>query len=228
MTRTSRILHALTGMTLAFLIGFAAMAAQDKAAPAKPDQPAAVQSQDHGSMNMGMGMGMAGQAHTFAPGLPGWIKHLPFDKQEVARKIWLTDGRAIVGYKELLAAKRHELNAVQALPGTDDKAITALVKEIASTDEKLLTAEIGLRRKLEKEGIPTWGRFDHSMHSMMMGEDGGMGGMMGGEGKGMMGMMSMGKDHDKQGASVDAKSADTKSADTKSADAAKAPSGHSM
>ncbi|WP_243359768.1 hypothetical protein [Fundidesulfovibrio terrae] len=70
MTRTSRILHALTGMTLAFLIGFAAMAAQDKAAAGKTEQPAA-QSQDHGSMNMGMGMGMAGQAHTFAPGLPG-------------------------------------------------------------------------------------------------------------------------------------------------------------
>ncbi|WP_243359769.1 hypothetical protein [Fundidesulfovibrio terrae] len=131
-----------------------------------------------------------------------------------------------MGYKELLAAKRHELNAVQALPGTDDKAVAALVKEIASTEEKLLTAEIGFRRKLEKEGIPTWGRFDHSMHSMMMGEDGGMGGMMSGEGKGMMGMMSMGKDHDKQGASADAKPADTKSSDAKPADAAKAQGGH--
>jgi hypothetical protein len=218
MTRTSRILQALGGMALAFLVGFAAMAAQDKAATtAKPDQPAATQqSQDHGSMPMGMGMGMGGQSHTFAPGLPGWIKHLPADKQEVARKIWLADGKVVVGTKELLAAKRHELNAVQALPGTDDKTIAALVKEIASLDEKLMNAEIGLRRKLEKEGIPTWGRMDNSM---------GMGGegckmMGGGDGEGKMGMMMGmgGKDHDGHG--------DAKAGESKPADAAK--SGHSM
>lgn len=199
MKKSSRILQVFSGVALAFLLGVAAMAAQDAASqhgksghgqqqPAAAAQPApAVKTQPaaHGE-------------HAFAPGLPGWIKKLPADKQEVARKIWLADGRAIVGYKEMLVAKRHELNALLALPNVDDKAIQAVVKEVAATEEKLLNADIAFRRKLEKEGIPTWGRMDHSMHKMMDHE----GGMMGGKGMmgegGMMGMMH-GKDGEGHG-----------------------------
>lgn len=190
MSKRSRYFQAFTGMALAFLVGLGAMAAQDmnhdgKVVPAVPT----AQSAPAGHAAMGMGsMAAMGQNQPFAPGLPGWIKQLPADKQETARKIWLADGRAIVGYKEMLVAKRHELNALQALPGADDKALQALVKEISSYEEKLLTAEIGFRRKLEKEGIPTWGRFEHGMHQMMMDQEGGMMGKMGG-GMGMMGMM---------------------------------------
>jgi hypothetical protein len=104
------------------------------------------------------------------------------------------DGRVIHASKEMVTAKRHELDALFSLPGTDDKAIAAQVKEIANWEEKLLQAEISLRRKLEKEGIPTWGHFDHGKHNMMIGGEGGM------KGKGGMGMMSMmGGDHGKSG-----------------------------
>jgi hypothetical protein len=197
MNRTSRILQVLSGVALAFLLGVAAMAAQDAASQhgkggqhgqqaAAPAQPApAAKAQPAAQPGHG--------EHTYAPALPGWIKKLPHDKQEVAIKIWLSDGRAMVGYKELLVAKRHELNALLALPNVDDKAIQAVVREISSTEEKLLNADIAFRRKLEKEGIPTWGRMEHSMHKMMMGDEGGM---MGGKGMGMM----HGKDGDGHGA----------------------------
>lgn len=186
MSKTSRIFQTFGGITLAFLVGVAAIAAQDKAtshsgggdhpqtAKTDPATPAAP------------GAAPAAAPMTYAPGLPGWIKHLPADKQEIARKIWLTDGRVIHASKEMVTAKRHELDALLTLPTSDDKAIAAQVKEIATWEEKLLQAEISLRRKLEKEGIPTWGNFDHGKHNMMMGK-GGMGGMMG-----MMG----GKDKD--------------------------------
>jgi len=91
----------------------------------------------------------------------------------------------------MVTAKRHELDALLTLPATDDKAVAAQVKEIATWEEKLLQAEISFRRKLEKEGIPTWGHFDHGKHNMMMGGEGGMMGK-----GGMMGMMGGGKDSD--------------------------------
>jgi len=183
MSTTSRYLQAAGGMTLAFLIGLSAMAAQDAATASKAATPApAAQA--------------AAQAkpQTFAPGLPGWMKHLPAEQQEAARKTWLTDGRAIVAQKEMLKAKRHELNALLAMPGADDKAVTALVKEIAGLDEKLLGAEIGLRRKLEKEGIPTWGRMDGMMDAGG-GKEGCMSGMMDKMGGMMKGGQMGGMDH---------------------------------
>ena len=100
------------------------------------------------------------QQMTYAPGLPGWINRLPADKQETARKIWLTDGRTILSLKEMIEAKRHELNAIQDMPNPDENAVAALAKEIGATEEKLLMAEFAFNRKLEKEGIPTWGRAD--------------------------------------------------------------------
>lgn len=181
MTKTSRIFQTFGGVTLAFLVGVAAIAAQDKAPAHKADG-------DHqAAAKTEAAVATPAAHHAYAPGLPGWFKHLSADKQEAARKIWLVEGRVIHASKEMVTAKRHELDALLALPATDDKAVAAQVKEIASWEEKLLLAEISLRRKLEKEGIPTWGNFDHGKHNMMMG-----GGM-----KGMMGMM--GGDHGKSG-----------------------------
>lgn len=193
MSRTKMTLQALGGMTLAFLIGVSAMAAQDAAKPA----PAAPQAQ---AMQNMAGQPAAAPHHTYAPGLPGWMKHLPTDQQETARKLWLTDGRTILATKELLVAKRHELNAQMAMPGVDEKTVNALVKEVAALNEKLITAEISLRRKLEKEGIATWGRMDDGG---MMGNDGCK--MMDGMKDGMMGGMMKGMSHD--GAAHDGKAA---------------------
>lgn len=177
MSKTSRIFQTFGGITLAFLVGVAAIAAQDKASThaAGGDHPQAAKTDPATPATPGAA---PAAPMTYAPGLPGWIKHLPADKQEIARKIWLTDGRVIHASKEMVTAKRHELDALLTLPTSDDKAIAAQVKEIATWEEKLLQAEISLRRKLEKEGIPTWGNFDHGKHNMMMGK-GGMGGMMG-------------------------------------------------
>jgi len=181
MTKTSRFLQVFAGFALAFLVGAAAMA-QDKA-----HKPGA----DHAAQSAAPA-GPA-KAAVFAPGAPHWIHSLPADKQDAARSIWLAEGRLIAGHKEMLQAKRHELKALLALPGTDDKAVAAVVKEIAATEEKLLNARIALRRKLEKEGIPTWALpgLDGGKAEMcaMMGEGDGKGkmgkmGMMGGEGKG--------------------------------------------
>ncbi|MFP5240510.1 MAG: periplasmic heavy metal sensor [Acidobacteriota bacterium] len=188
MSKTSRYLQAVGGMSLAFLVGLGAMAAQDAATAPKsaPQAPAAAAA--------------PAAPQTFAPGLPGWMKHLPAAQQETARKIWLTEGRTVLAHKEMLKAKRHELNAMMAMPNADDKAVAALVKEIASQEEKLLGAEVALRRKLEKEGIPTWGRMDGMMDGMggkegcmsgMMDKMGGMGGKMDKMG-GMMGGMDHG------------------------------------
>lgn len=189
MSKTSRIFQTFGGITLAFLVGVAAMAAQDKATghSGGGDHPQAAAKTEAAPAAATATTPAAPM--TYAPGLPGWIKHLPADKQEIARKIWLTDGRVIHASKEMVTAKRHELDALLTLPNTDDKAVAAQVKEIATWEEKLLQAEISLRRKLEKEGIPTWGHFDHGKHNMMMGKGG-----MGGKG-GMMGMMG-GKDGD--------------------------------
>jgi len=186
MSKTSRIFQTFGGITLAFLVGVAAIAAQDKAPAhtAGGDHPQAAKTDS--AAPAAPGAVPAAAPMTYAPGLPGWIKHLPADKQEIARKIWLVDGRVIHASKEMVTAKRHELDALLTLPTSDDKAIAAQVKDIATWEEKLLQAEISLRRKLEKEGIPTWGNFDHGKHNMMM-DKGGMGGMMG-----MMG----GKDKD--------------------------------
>lgn len=189
MSKTSRIFQTFGGITLAFLVGVAAIAAQDKAASHSGggDHPQAAKTDP--ATPAAKGAAPAAAPMTYAPGLPGWIKNLPADKQEIARKIWLTDGRVIHASKEMVTAKRHELDALLTLPTSDDKAIAAQVKDIATWEEKLLQAEISLRRKLEKEGIPTWGHFDHGKHNMMMGK----GGMMG-----MMGMMG-GKDKDADG-----------------------------
>ena len=178
MSKTSRIFQTFGGITLAFLVGVAAIAAQDKATShsGTGDHPQAAKTEAAPAATP------AAAPVTYAPGLPGWIKHLPADKQEIARKIWLTDGRVIHASKEMVTAKRHELDALLTLPTSDDKAIAAQVKEIATWEEKLLQAEISFRRKLEKEGIPTWGNFDHGKHNMMMGK-GGMMGMMGGKDK---------------------------------------------
>lgn len=187
MSKTSRIFQTFGGITLAFLVGVAAIAAQDKAAShSGGDHSQAAKTEAAPAATP------AAAPVTYAPGLPGWIKHLPADKQEIVRKIWLTDGRVIHASKEMVTAKRHELDALLTLPNTDDKAVAAQVKEIATWEEKLLQAEISFRRKLEKEGIPTWGNFDHGKHNMMMGKGGK------GEMGGMMGMMG-GKDKDKDG-----------------------------
>jgi len=162
MNKTSRILVAFTGISLAFLIGFTAMAAEDAAKPdAKPPQP------------------------TYAPGLPGWMNHLPADKQEAARKIWLTDGPTILSLRETMQAKRHELSALQDMPNPDEKAVAAVAKDMGDTLEKLLMAQFAFNQKLEKEGIPTWGH--PVMGPMMMGHPA-MGPMMG-----AMGMMGGGQ-----------------------------------
>ncbi|KAF0235378.1 MAG: hypothetical protein FD177_132 [Desulfovibrionaceae bacterium] len=181
MSKTSRIFQTFGGITLAFLVGVAAIAAQDKAASHSGggDHPQAAKTDPAPAAAAAT---TSAVPTTYAPGLPGWIKNLPADKQEAARKIWLVDGRVIHASKEMVTAKRHELDALLTLPTSDDKAIAAQVKEIATWEEKLLQAEISLRRKLEKEGIPTWGNFDHGKHNMMMGK-GGMMGMMGGKDK---------------------------------------------
>ncbi|WP_243438671.1 periplasmic heavy metal sensor [Fundidesulfovibrio soli] len=195
MSKTSRYLQAVGGMSLAFLIGLGAMAAQDAATAPK----AAPQAQAPAAAST------PSKPQTYAPGLPGWMKHLPADQQETARKIWLTEGRTVVAHKEMLKAKRHELNALLAMPNADDKAVAALVKEVASQEEKLLGAEVALRRKLEKEGIPTWGRMDGMMDNMggkegcmsgMMDKMGGKMDKMGGQMGGMMGGMDHSSGHD--------------------------------
>lgn len=181
MSKASRIFQIFGGITLAFLVGVAAIAAQDKASghTGGGDHPQAAKTD---AAPAAPAAATPAAPMTYAPGLPGWIKHLPADKQEIARKIWLTDGRVIHASKEMVTAKRHELDALLTLPASDDKAVAAQVKDIAAWEEKLLQAEISLRRKLEKEGIPTWGHFDHGKHNMMMGK-GGMMGMMGGKDK---------------------------------------------
>ena len=177
MNKTSRILSIFCGISLVFLTGLAAMAAEDAAKPGAEPQP------------------------TYAPGLPGWMHHLPADKQEVARKIWLTEGRTILSLRETMQAKRHELNALQDMPNPDEKAVAAAAKEMGATLEKLLMAQFAFHQKLEKEGIPTWGQGGMGMmHPMMMGPMGMMGGeqpcpMMGKMG-GMGGPMMM---HGKMG-----------------------------
>ncbi|GFK94775.1 hypothetical protein NNJEOMEG_02623 [Fundidesulfovibrio magnetotacticus] len=185
MSKTSRFIQVFAGFALAFLVGAAAMA-QDKAHKPGADhaaQPAATAAAPASA---------PAKPAVFAPGAPHWIHSLPADKQDAARSIWLADGRLIAGHKEMLKAKRHELKALLALPGTDDKAVAAVVKEISATEEKLLNAQISLRRKLEKEGIPTWALpgFDGKDDNCAMMGDGdgkgkmGMMGMMGGDGKG--------------------------------------------
>ncbi len=194
MTRFSRLMHAVLGMTLAFLIGIAAMAAQDKAAKTDQAQDKAAAAAAAPATTAPATPGMHGMTH--APGLPGWITHLPAAQQETARKLWLAEGRNLAGRKEMLAAKRKELSALLTLAPQDEKAQTALIKEIAAQEEKLLTGQVALRRALEKEGIPTWGVKDlfgdakGKMDECMMG---------GKDGKGKtMGMMSGG--HDGHGA----------------------------
>lgn len=172
MNKTTRFFQAVGGVALAFLIGAGAFAAQDKAA--QKAQPAEAPAKAETA------------APGYAPGMPGWLKHLPADKVEAAKAIWLSDGRTVHAQKQMLKAKRFELEALLTLPNTDDKAVQALVKEIASYEEKLLTAEITLRRNLEKAGIPAWGHSEHGMGSMM-GEGMKckmMGGHDGGEGHG--------------------------------------------
>lgn len=154
MSRTSRFFQAVGGIALAFLIGAGAFAAQDKAAPKADAQPQAKAE-------------TPAPAPAYAPAMPGWMKHLPADKVEAAKAIWLTDGRTVQAHKQMLKGKRHELEALLTLPGSDDKAVQALVKEIASYEEKLLTAEVALRRNLEKAGIPSWGHSGQGMGSMM-------------------------------------------------------------
>lgn len=196
MTRTSRIFQTLAGTALAFLVGVAAMAAQDKAQTAKPE-----------AAKQESAAPAPAKPAAPAPGLPGWIKHLPADKKDAATAIWLVDGRVITGYKEMVTAKRHELDALLTLPNTDDKAVQAVVKEIAANEEKLLNAEIAFRRNLEKAGIPAWGHVDHGKHRMM--DHGSMmgGGKMGGGKMGMMGMMK-GGDKDKDASSGEDKKED--------------------
>ncbi|WP_243312074.1 periplasmic heavy metal sensor [Fundidesulfovibrio agrisoli] len=186
MSKTSRYLQAVGGMSLAFLIGLSAMAAQDAATAPKAAPQAQAQAQTSAAS-------APAKPQTFAPGMPGWMMHLPAEQQETARKIWLTEGRTVLALKEMLKAKRHELNAMMAMPNADDKAVAALVKEVASQEEKLLGAEVALRRKLEKEGIPTWGRMDGMMDGMG-GKEGCMSGMMD-----KMGGMMMGGKMDKMG-----------------------------
>jgi len=148
MNKTSRILLSFIGISLAFLIGFTAMAAENAAKPDAQPQP------------------------TYAPGLPGWMNALPADKQEIARKTWLTEGRTILSLRETMQAKRHELNALQNMPNPDEKAVAATAKDMGATLEKLLMAQFAFQQKLEKEGIPTWG------HPVMGPMPGGMGGDM--------------------------------------------------
>lgn len=150
----------------------------------------------------------AAGASSYAPHLPGWIMHLPADKQEIVKKIWLTDGRSMYAYKQWLIAKRHELSSLVAMPGADEKAVSAVIKEIANTEEKLLTAKVAFARKLEKEGIPAWGHLDMMDHGMMGegGMMGGMGGMMGGKGMACMSGMKddMGSSHKPAASGADA------------------------
>ena len=142
MNKTFRILLAFIGISLAFLIGSTAIAAENTAKlDAQPQL-------------------------TYAPGLPSWMTYLPADKQEIARKIWLTEGRAIFSLRETMQAKRHELNALQNMPNPDEKAVAAVTKDMGAMLEKLLMAQFAFQQKLEKEGIPTW---RHPVMGPMMG-----------------------------------------------------------
>ena len=158
MNKISRIFSAFLSVPLACLIGTAW--AQDAA---KPDtQPQKPTSENDGAS--------ADQRMTYAPGLPGWIDRLPADKAEIARKIWFTEGRTILSLKETMQAKRHELNALQNMPNPDETAVAAVAKEMGVTLEKLLMAEFAFHQKLEKAGIPTWGRPGMDAGPDMMGE----------------------------------------------------------
>lgn len=176
MKRISPMLLAVAGVALAFVFSISTLSAQDKPQP---------------KANGVMGSMMT-QTGTYAPGLPGWMYHLPPDQLDKAQKIWLTDGRGIVATKEMLASKAHELRSVMAQANPDEKATQALAKDIAGLVEKLINAKIAMDRKLEKEGIPTWSHHMGGMHEMM--EHDGMGmmcpmmGQMGGEMKPGMGM----------------------------------------
>ena len=82
MSKTSRYLQAVGGMSLAFLIGLGAMAAQDAATAPKAAPQAQAQPQTAAAS-------APAKPQTFAPGMPGWMMHLPAEQQETARKIWL-------------------------------------------------------------------------------------------------------------------------------------------
>jgi len=149
MRKISHILSAFLSVPLACLIGTAW--AQDVA---KPD----AQPQAANSASGHDGLAGADQRMIYAPSLPGWLSRLPADKQEVARKIWLVEGRTILSLRETMQAKRHELNALQDMPNPDATAVAAVAREMGSTLSNLLMAEFAFHQKLEKEGIPTWGR----------------------------------------------------------------------
>ena len=186
MKKISPALLAFFGVALAFLFSFTLLSAQDKPQPAKTTGAM-------GSMSMA-------QSGTYAPGLPGWMHHLPPDLLEKAKTIWLADGRGIIALEEMLAAKGHELKSVMTQANPDEKVTQALAKEISGLVEKLINAKIALHRKLEKEGIPTWGHHMGGMHGMIEHR-----GMMGMEQEGMcpmMGQMGQMGGEMKQGASM--------------------------
>lgn len=167
----------LTSCCLIVTLLFPALPASAQA-PAKPraDKTASHDHDAQAPAPPGAAPAPAAPAATPAPpaGLPGWIARQAPEKLEALKAIWRAEGRVLYATKEMITAKRHELDALLSLPESDDKAVQAAVKDILAWEEKLLQAEIALRRKLEKEGLDTFGRFDHGKHRLMPGHGEGM------------------------------------------------------
>lgn len=58
---------------------------------------------------------------------------------------------------------QYELNATTMGPNPDEKKALALSKDISALNEKLITAELELKKSLAQQGIPAYGMGGNGM-----------------------------------------------------------------
>lgn len=137
------------------------------------------------AQNWGQGMGPMNCPWMSGSGAP----QLSAEQQATMQRIYREHGQELNSLRQQLWAKQAELNAYLAAPSPDDAKVKALTKEIVGLEEKTLNAEVALRGKLTKEGLPSGAV--NCPCPMMMGSNSGMGRGMGNVGNmGNMGPMS--------------------------------------
>lgn len=105
-----------------------------------------------------LGLSGLANAQMMGPGMMGGNMYgLTPEKQAAAQKIYTDFYAKTATMRQQLNAKQYELNVQVNNPGSDEKKVQALSKEVADISAKLYEAQAAFQNQLAKEGIPAMG-----------------------------------------------------------------------